>query len=179
VARHERVSTGAGRVMADAVEGGHDDGVDRAESFRAFVVRIQERLWLPLVMEVGADAADDGVAQALAYAWQHWDRVRVMDNPDGYVFRAAQRYARRQRPRRPVELPRPEPARLPDVEPGLVDALAGLSPNQRVVVFVIEGCGWTLADAAELLGVSVSTVRNHLARGLARLREVLEVDVDA
>jgi DNA-directed RNA polymerase specialized sigma24 family protein len=44
---------------------------------------------------------------------------------------------------------------------------------------VVEGCGWTLAETARLLDVSVSTVRNHLARGMAHLRDLLEVDVDA
>jgi len=154
-----------------------EDG-ERVESFRSFVAATQKRLWLPLCVEAGADQADDAVAEALGYAWQHWDRVAVMANPEGYLYRVAQRYARRQRARQPVELPRPEPSRAPEVEPGLVDALAALSAKQRVVVFVVEGCGWTLAETAELLDISVSTVRNHLARGMAHLRDLLEVDVD-
>ena len=156
-----------------------DDGAgERVESFRSFAAATQKRLWLALCAEVGADQADDAVAEALLYAWQHWDRIESMANPQGYLYRAAQRHARRHRPRRPIELPRPEPARLPEIEPGLVEALAALSANQRVVVFVVEGCGWTLAEAAGLLDVSVSTVRNHLARGMAHLRDLLEVDVD-
>jgi DNA-directed RNA polymerase specialized sigma24 family protein len=54
-----------------------------------------------------------------------------------------------------------------------------LSEHQRVAVFVVHGCGWTLRDAAELLGVSVSTLRNHLARGMDHLRSLMEVDANA
>ena len=159
--------------MGDA---GHDD--EAVESFRSFVAATQRRLWLPLCMEVGAELADDAVAQSMAYAWQNWARIRAMANPEGYLYRAAQRYARRARPHRVVALPRLDPSHQPEIEPGLIDALAALSPHQRVAVFVIDGCGWTLAEAAALLDVSVSTVRNHRARGMARLRELLEVDID-
>jgi DNA-directed RNA polymerase specialized sigma24 family protein len=158
-----------------AVDGREDPGV---ESFCLFVAAAQRRLWLALCVEVGADGADDAVAEALAYGWAHWSRVGSMANPHGYLYRVAQRHARRSRRRRVVQLPRPEPGRLPEVEPGLIGALEALSANQRTVVFVIEGCGWTLAETAELLDVSVSTVRTHLARGLTSLRNALEVDID-
>ncbi len=38
---------------------------------------------------------------------------------------------------------------------------------------------WTEQEVADLIGRSRSTVRTHLERGLARLRESLEVTVDA
>ena len=50
---------------------------------------------------------------------------------------------------------------------------------QRQVVYLVEGFGWGLTDTARILDVSVSTVRNHLARGMARLRATLEVQSDA
>ncbi len=63
-------------------------------------------------------------------------------------------------------------------EPQLVPALEQLTEMQRQVVYLVEGCGWGLTDTARILDVSVSTVRNHLARGLSRLRELLQVESD-
>jgi RNA polymerase sigma-70 factor (ECF subfamily) len=137
-------------------------------------------VWLALVSELGPDGADDAVAQGLAHAWQHWGRVSAMENPSGYVYRVALRAGRDAASRRARSYPlvAPEPTRVPDVEPALAAALAALSPNQRRAVFLIEACGWTLAEAADLLGVSVSTLRNHVARGMAGLRKHLEVELD-
>ncbi len=59
---------------------------------------------------------------------------------------------------------------IPDVEPGLPNALASLSKNQRVAVTLIIGFGWKLQEVAELLGVSKSTVQSHIDRGMKKLR---------
>ena len=150
-------------------------GNERA--FDAFVHEHSHRLWQALVPLGGPDAAADAVAVALAWAWQHWERVAPMENPAGYLYVMARRDLLR---RRPVpDLPRPDPVELPTVEPGLVDALAELSEMQRQVVYLIDGLGWGLTEVARLLDVSVSTVRNHRARGLDRLRSTLGETGDA
>jgi RNA polymerase sigma factor (sigma-70 family) len=59
---------------------------------------------------------------------------------------------------------------IPHVEPGLPAALASLSENQRVAVILVAGFGWRLREVAELRGVSISTVQNHLERGMKKLR---------
>jgi DNA-directed RNA polymerase specialized sigma24 family protein len=66
-----------------------------------------------------------------------------------------------------------------EVEPALPGALESLTRNQRVAVVLIHGLAWTEHEAAELLGVSRSTVRTHAERGLSRLRAALEVTIDA
>jgi RNA polymerase sigma factor (sigma-70 family) len=53
--------------------------------------------------------------------------------------------------------------------------LAQLSDRQRVAVVLVHGFGWTLREVAELTGTKITTVQNHLERGLARLRSGLEV----
>ena len=95
-----------------------------------------------------------------------------MENPAGYVYRVARSRAR---PRKVPPLPPVDPVRLPDVEPGPPGALAALPERQRVAVLLVHGFGWTHAEVGELLGVSESTVRNHLARGLDHLRRKLGV----
>jgi RNA polymerase sigma factor (sigma-70 family) len=58
-------------------------------------------------------------------------------------------------------------------EPGLHQALATLSPAQRVAVLLVHGLGWSYAEAADAMNIPVTTIRNHLHRGLKRLRRSL------
>lgn len=141
-----------------------------ADEFAAFVEAAEPRLRRAL-FPVGGVATSDAVADALAYAWEHWDRVRAMDNPVGYLYRVGRS---RLRPRKSPVLPEPDPTRIPDVEPGLPAALARLPERQRVAVVLVHGFGWTQQEVADLWDVSVSTVRNHLSRGMERLRQILE-----
>ena len=143
--------------------------------FDTFAGGYGPQLYQALVPVAGIDAAQDAANDALLYAWRNWDRVRRMDNPEGYLYVMARRQAQRaHRPAGP-RLPNPPPTELPDVEPGLADALDHLSEMQRQVVYLVEGFGWGLTDVARILDISVSTVRNHLARGLERLRAELKV----
>jgi RNA polymerase sigma factor (sigma-70 family) len=64
------------------------------------------------------------------------------------------------------------------VEPGLESALRSLSKRQRQAVMLIEGYEFKYREAADLLGLSISSVQTHHERGLARLRTALGVEVD-
>ena len=119
---------------------------------------------------------DDGVeasSEALAYAFGHWSRVSVMENPVGHLYRVGRSRSRRIRRRTPV-LPAVEVSRMPDVEPELPAALAALPERQRVAVILVHGLGWTQKETADLLGVSRTTLQNHLERGTSRLRDELK-----
>ena len=146
------------------------------EGFEAFVARVEPGLRRALLGAVGVDRLDDAVAEALAYAFEHWDVVSALDNPAGYLFRVAQS---RTRHRRSPRLFRREAVVLPEVEPGLVDALCALPESQRVAVWLAHGCGWPHAEIADVMGVSASTVATHVSRGLDRLRSELGVMNDA
>ena len=58
----------------------------------------------------------------------------------------------------------------PWCEPALVAQLAGLSDRERIAVMLVNAFEWSLAEVAELLGVSKSTVQTHAERGMAKLR---------
>jgi len=62
------------------------------------------------------------------------------------------------------------------VEPALVPALKSLTDRQRAAVVLVHGFGWTIREVAELTGTKVTTVQNHLERGLGKLRRALEGD---
>lgn len=145
-------------------------------SFDAFVRRNERQLWQALVPVAGPEAASDAVADALAYAWLHWERIGAMENPVGYLYTMAKRDALR--PPRSPTFATPDVTVLADFEPRLLPALEELSEMQRQVVYLVEGFGWGLTDTARILGVSVSTVRNHLQRALDRLRVILKVETD-
>ena len=68
--------------------------------FEAFVRSAEPRLRRALVAAYGFEDGRDAAAEALAYAWEHWERVRDMPNAAGYLFRVAQ--SRRWRRRVPV-----------------------------------------------------------------------------
>jgi RNA polymerase sigma-70 factor (ECF subfamily) len=143
-----------------------DDDID------GFVREAEPRLRRGLIGAVGTDRVDDAVAEALAYTAAHWDELREMDNPVGYLFRVAQS---KSRPRKRPALFRHEPQRMPDVEPGLPDALRALPDTQRTAVWLAHGCDWTHAEIAAVLGVGTSTVATHVSRALAHLRTELGV----
>jgi len=140
--------------------------------FDDFVRSARPRLVRALAPTRG-DTALDGAAEALAYAWEHWIEVSEMQNPIGYLYRVGQSKTRRRR--QPV-LPKPEAIGLPDVEPRLIPALLRLPRTQRVAVWLVHGCGWQYAEAAEALGTSTSMIGNHVSRGLTRLRAELKAD---
>ena len=48
--------------------------------------------------------------------------------------------------------------------------LAGLSDRERIAVVLVNGFEWSLAEVAELSGVSKSTVQTQVERGMAKLR---------
>lgn len=142
-------------------------GVD----FESFARVARPRLFRALAAVRGEEAAD-GAAEALAYAWEHWDRVSSMANPIGYLYRVGLSRTRR---RRTPALPSPEAIGLPDIEPALIPALLRLPEAQRASVWLVHACQWRYAEVAEALGTTTSMVGNHVSRGLARLREELEV----
>ena len=147
------------------------------ESFIEFARVAEPRLRFALVAGHGADRGCEAANDALVFGWVHWERVRRMANPIGFLYRVGERSARRRR----VE-PRPVPVvpedRPPWIEPRLSAALGGLSPRQREVVVLVDAFEWTHREVADLLGIRLSSVQTHLERGLARLRETLGVSGD-
>jgi RNA polymerase sigma factor (sigma-70 family) len=146
-------------------------GPDRAAAFEAFFRATEPRLRRALVAAYGPDLGRDAASEALAYAWEHWERLCQMDNLPGYLFRVGQTRGTRSK-RQPILHDR---SSWPEYqfEPALPAALAALSERQRLAVVLVHGYGYTLQEVAELTGLRKGSVQTHAARGLARLRAVL------
>ena len=148
-------------------------------SFTDFVAEAQPRLKRALCAGLGHEIGMEATSEALAYGWEHWDEVQNMANPIGYLYRVGRsrvrptlRWRRRENP---GLFPPVSPDRLPWVEPELPGAMARLTERQRLAVVLIRAFDWTYQEVADLLGVSASTVQNHLERGMHRLRAAMGV----
>ena len=148
---------------------------ERVESFTEFARRAEPRLRHALVAAFGPDLGREATAEAIAYGWENWDRLRSMENPIGYLYRVGRTTGTRWL-RRPTRLPEPPRSDPPWVEPALPAALNRLSRNQRTAVLLIKGYGLGYREAAELLGMGISTVQKHVDRALRKLRTELEVE---
>ena len=150
---------------------------DRAtlDSFTEFARFVEPRLKRALVAAFGRDVGLDAAADALSYCWENWEKVRVMDNPAGYLWRVGRTKARSHRRARPVFPPVPVDHE-PWIEPSLPGAMARLSEMQRVAVLLIHGFEWTYAEVVDLLGVGLSTVQKHRERGMSKLRRRMGVN---
>jgi RNA polymerase sigma-70 factor (ECF subfamily) len=145
--------------------------------YEEFVERNGSRLRAALVAAYGPDVGADAAAEALAYGFERWEDLAEMENPAGYLYRVGQTEARRHfRP--DGYLPATPSPGLPHFEPALAPALESLTEPQRVGVILVHALGWTQVDTAEVLGIDVSTLRTHIARGMAKLRAALEVTLD-
>ena len=148
----------------------------KVDDFVEFVGANEGRLRHALTAAFGLEVGKEAAAEALAYGWEHWEKVRAMANPVGYLYVVGRSkglklvvYSR------PVFPPIPED-RTPWFEPGLPAALAALPERERIVLLLLHGYGWHMSEVAETLGVSKSTVQTHAERGMGRLRQKLGVE---
>jgi DNA-directed RNA polymerase specialized sigma24 family protein len=145
----------------------------RVDGFREFVEAHERKLRHALTAALGYDFGKDAAAEALAYGWEHWERVRDMENPIGYLYVVGRAKGRRMSRFGPITYPPVTEERTPWCEPGLPAALAGLPEKQRIVVLLVYGYDWRLSEVAQTLGVSKSTVQTHADRAMSHLRRKL------
>lgn len=143
--------------------------------FDDFFADAEPRLRRALIARHGMDRGREATIDALTYGWRHWDRVRVMDNPVGYLYRIGANSVRVDPVVVPLRGHEIASETIPWVEPGLARGLERLTEHQRVSVVLRHSFDWTYDEIADVLEISVSSVRNHLRRGLDKLRDTLEV----
>ena len=85
-----------------------------AVEFGEFVADAEPRLARAFGAAYGIERGQEALAEALAYAWEHFEELAMMDNAVGYLFRVGQS---RTRPRkRPVVYPAAGVGGAPAVE---------------------------------------------------------------
>lgn len=144
------------------------------DEFEKFMRASEERLRIALTASFGAPDGRTAAVDALSWAWEHWDRVKEMSNPAGYLYRVGQTSARRIRPRPSPITGNEVHVDAQGISPELVAAISDLSDQQRTAVMLVHAFGWTVREVADVLEVAPSTVQTHSERALERLRHTLE-----
>ena len=124
-----------------------------------------------------ADVAEEATAEAFARALARRGELR---DPVAWIYRAAFRIATDEirRDRRRAEM---VADLLPDASSELGDLIAALrllSPNQRAAIVLRHVADLEMDEVARRMGTATSTVRVHLHRGRARLRQTLGAQED-
>ena len=88
----------------------------KTDAFTEFVSGVEVKLRWALTGTLGGERGREATAEALAYGWEHWERVQGMDNPPGYLYQVGLNHGRRGRDRR-VSLPQVPIVKLPWVQP--------------------------------------------------------------
>ena len=164
--------------------------LDRSETFARDVQATRSELGRFAFLLVGSSAgADDLLAEAYARAWPHYKRGEI-DNLGAYLRRSIAnlsngrlrriRLERRETETRRVDWRAPRIAspesgfeHQVDTQDQLWRAIWSLPPNQRAVVVLRHAEDRSEEETAEILGISLGTVKSRLARGRATLREKL------
>lgn len=158
---------------------------DMDEQFTAYVVARRHHLRRTAYLLCGDHAtAEDLVQTTLTKLYLAWPRVSLMDSPDAYARRVLVT-SHIDLTRRPwwsreraagdsvPEQPTPGGFSLEERDE-LVTALRQLAPAMRGVVVLRHLWGLSVAETADLLGVSVGTVKSQNAKAMNRLERLLE-----
>lgn len=142
----------------------------------AFLADARSRLERALVARFGVDDGLDAAAEALVYASENWHRLQAMANPVGYLYRVGESRGKRLRGRwRRIGLLVHEPVTSDDIiDLDLQRALMRLRPEQRVAIVLVHSHGYSYREAAEVLEIPVTTITNHVTRGMTRLRRIMK-----
>jgi RNA polymerase sigma-70 factor (sigma-E family) len=149
------------------------------QEFHDFVAPRMER-WRRSAFLMCQDwhTADDLVSIAIAKIYRHWREVRRADNPEAYAQKILTRtwLSERRRPwrreRSSERLP-DQPVTMPDQitdRDSLAGLLRALGPRQRAVLILRFYFDYSAEQTAEVLQVTVGTVKSQTARGLQALR---------
>ncbi|MGW2249450.1 RNA polymerase sigma factor SigM [Kitasatospora sp. NPDC001660] len=159
------------------------------DAFGLLVNRHRDRLWAVALRTLGdreeaADALQDALVSAFRAAPGFQGRSAVTTWLHRIVVNACLDRARRSATRRTSPLdddpqrldtlvgsaePADSPVVRAEVHREVTAALAELPADQRAALVLVDMQGYPVAEAAELLGVPVGTVKSRCARGRARL----------
>jgi RNA polymerase sigma-70 factor (sigma-E family) len=156
--------------------------LDQEREFHEFVAaRSGQLLRVAYLLCGDVHRAQDLVQTTLLSCFNKWANICKREQPEAYVRRAMYRHQFnwwRSRARHPEVLMTAPPDRVASrddtadavVRHRIFEALRALPPRQRAVVVLRYYEDRSEAEVAELLGVSLGTVRSQAAKALAKLR---------
>jgi RNA polymerase sigma-70 factor (ECF subfamily) len=165
--------------------GGSSADVDRRQRLHVLDERFEQlrpRL-VGICRSVAGEAAEDAVHDAYLHARRSIHQLRDLDALDGWLTTIAlrqcisgHRRARRLRDRLGKLLPRNPPGTS---DLGLRELVERLPVRSRAVLVLHHGYGYSLAEVADILGLTHTNVRSIAARSRRRLMDQLREADDA
>ena len=152
------------------------------DAFAELVRRHRDRLWAVALRTIGdREDAADAVQEALISAYRSAHQFRGDSAVTTWLHRivvnACLDRVRRRSARPTVPLVETTPAPIPPVDSDTAldvrAALARLPVEQRAALVLVDVQGYSVAEAASILGVADGTVKSRCARGRARLAALL------
>ena len=121
--------------------------------------------------------AEELAQEAMARAYERWERVGAMESPAGYLYRIGVNLNRHRlrhlavQARRLLAMTRDaQSEQVPGVRREIVEAIASLSGDQREAFMLVEWLGLNAEEAGRLLGIAAASVRSRVHRAKAALR---------
>ena len=153
------------------------DGATFEEFFEALASTLFRRLYL---ITGDRGEAEEIMQDAFIVLFERWDRVQLMDDPEGYLYRVAFNIQRKLRRKASVAARRSLRIAPPADDFDVVDtrsvvssALAALTPRQRAALVLTELLGYPSDEAAVIMNVRPSTVRVLAHQGRTAMRKQL------
>jgi len=157
------------------------------DAFAELVRRHQNRLWSVALGTLrdpddAADAVQDALISALRAAGGYRGDAAVTTWLHRIVVNACLDRLRRKRVRPTLELPREGPREPADPRDRIAEqdtvvvvreALSELGADQRAAITLVDLHGYSVAEAAEIIGVPQGTVKSRCARGRLQLAVLL------
>lgn len=152
--------------------------MDFSDFFRSEADQLLRFCWM---LTLDADEAADLAQDVMARAYERWDELERADqNPAGWVRTAAVNLSRsrwRRVKRFRSLLPKLVISAQTAVvvnDPDLANALFGLALRQRQVIALRYWADLPLADCATEMGISLGSVKQHLARAHRNLAATID-----
>jgi len=152
---------------------------DTAPSFEEFYTARCRHLFTALCLVTGNRHDAEEIAQeAFVRVFERWDRVGVLEDPTGYLFRVSMnvfrsRYRRASlRLRRALSLAPGQSDDLAAIETHdeVVRMLLGLGTKQRAAVLLTAILDYSAEEAGRMLGLRASSVRSLTTRARAQMK---------
>lgn len=153
-------------------------------TFESFFEAESSRLFRAARLLTGShEEAEELCQEAFFKVWQRWDRVGVMENPAGYLYRTALNDYRKWHRRALLKARQVLRPTSPDDPLLTIEArdtfarwLVGLTPRQRSAVVMTAWLGFSTEDAAEAMGVKPGTIHVLLSQARGSLKEATRSD---
>ena len=124
--------------------------------------------------------AEELTQEAMARAYERWDRVRTMDSPTAYVYRVGVNLNRQRLRHLAVRARRlftitghPDSQQPLGVRGEIAEAIASLSKGQREAFLLVEWLGISAEEAGRILRIEPGSVRSRVHRARTALRDRL------